>query len=42
MFRQSDLRLGDSGFYTAMAGNVKMVDWFQGIWDGKPAVHAGH
>jgi hypothetical protein len=32
---------GDS-FYTAMAGDVKMVDWFTGILQGKPAVHAGH
>lgn len=32
---------GDS-FYTATAGDVKMVDWVQGILDGKPAVHAGH
>jgi len=34
--------LGGDSFYTAMAGNVKMVDWVQGIIDGKPAVHAGH
>jgi hypothetical protein len=34
--------LGGDGFYTAMAGSVSMVDWFQGILDGKPAVHAGH
>jgi hypothetical protein len=34
--------LGGDGFYTAMAGGVSLVDWVQGILDGKPAVHAGH
>ncbi|MET0384665.1 MAG: pectin acetylesterase-family hydrolase [Polyangiales bacterium] len=34
--------LGDNSFYTAVAGDVRMVDWFQGVIEGKPAVHAGH
>jgi hypothetical protein len=34
--------LGGDSLYTATAGSVKMVDWVQGIIDGKPAVHAGH
>ena len=34
--------LGGDGFYTGTAGDVKLVDWFTGIIEGKPAVHAGH
>jgi hypothetical protein len=34
--------LGADGLYTAMAGSVTLVDWVQGIIDGKPAMHAGH
>ena len=34
--------IGGDSFYTAMAGDVKMVDWFAGVLQGKPAVHAGH
>jgi hypothetical protein len=34
--------IASDSFYTATAGDVKMVDWFAGILQGKPAVHAGH
>ena len=34
--------LGGNGFYTSQAGNVKLVDWFTGVIEGKPPVHAGH
>jgi len=34
--------LGGAGFYTGTAGGVRLVDWFQGVLAGDPAVHAGH
>jgi hypothetical protein len=34
--------LGDNSFYSSTAGSVKLVDWFQNILDGKPAIQAGH
>ena len=34
--------LGGDGFYTGSAGNVSLLDWFRGVIEGKPAVHAGH
>jgi len=34
--------LGGEGFYTSRIGDVSLVDWFRGVIEGKPAVHAGH
>jgi hypothetical protein len=34
--------LGGDSFYTGQAGDVKLIDWFRNVLEGKPAIHAGH
>jgi hypothetical protein len=33
--------IADSSFYSARSGGVRMVDWFRGVLEGKPASHLG-
>ena len=32
----------NASFYTGAAGDVSLVEFFQSVLDGKPAIHAGH